>query len=95
MVDEQPDPTARVAQIQEHRGLDALAGGRKLSDFETKNRAGAAAAPKAKKAAGKKKRGGTVKYRDDAGHTWSGFGPKPGWFKQALAAGKTPESMAV
>jgi DNA-binding protein H-NS len=76
---------------------DALASGKKLSDFETRNRSGVglAAAPKTRKAAPKKKRGGTVKYRDDAGHSWSGFGPKPGWFKQALAAGKTPESMAV
>ena len=38
---------------------------------------------------------GGVYRSDDAGHTWSGFGPKPGWFKQALAAGKTPESLAA
>lgn len=36
-----------------------------------------------------------VKYKDDAGHTWSGFGPKPGWFKEALAAGKTLEELAA
>lgn len=41
------------------------------------------AAPKARPA------GGRIKYRDDAGHTWSGFGPKPKWFAEALAAGKT------
>jgi DNA-binding protein H-NS len=33
--------------------------------------------------------GGRIKYRDEAGHTWSGFGPKPKWFAEALAAGKT------
>ena len=37
----------------------------------------------------------TVKYRDSAGHAWSGRGPKPGWFKAALASGKTPEQLAV
>lgn len=37
----------------------------------------------------------TVKYKDEAGHTWSGFGPKPGWFKEALVSGKTPEELAA
>ncbi|UEC01650.1 H-NS histone family protein [Burkholderia vietnamiensis] len=34
---------------------------------------------------------GRIKYRDDAGHTWSGYGRKPQWFLTALASGK-PES---
>ncbi len=32
---------------------------------------------------------GRIKYKDDAGHTWSGYGPKPKWFTEALANGKT------
>jgi DNA-binding protein H-NS len=32
---------------------------------------------------------GRVKYKDDAGHAWSGYGPKPKWFTEALASGKT------
>ena len=36
---------------------------------------------------------GTAKYRDDAGNTWSGRGPKPKWFKAALQAGKTPDDL--
>lgn len=32
---------------------------------------------------------GRIKYKDDAGHTWSGYGPKPKWFTEALASGKT------
>jgi DNA-binding protein H-NS len=36
---------------------------------------------------------GTAKYRDDAGNAWSGRGPKPKWFKAALAAGKTPDDL--
>ncbi|EPD43267.1 MULTISPECIES: H-NS family nucleoid-associated regulatory protein [Delftia] len=31
---------------------------------------------------------GRIKYKDDAGHTWSGYGPKPKWFTEALASGK-------
>lgn len=36
---------------------------------------------------------GVVKYKDDAGNSWSGFGPKPRWFTEALASGKTPEDL--
>lgn len=38
---------------------------------------------------------GKPKYRDDAGHAWSGKGPRPGWFKAALASGKTLEDLTV
>ncbi|WP_406625405.1 H-NS family nucleoid-associated regulatory protein [Acidovorax sp. SDU_ACID1] len=34
-------------------------------------------------------RTGRIKYRDDAGHTWSGYGRKPQWLVAALASGKT------
>ena len=43
----------------------------------------------------KKKMKSTVKYRDDAGHAWSGRGPKPGWIKDAMAAGKTLEQLTA
>jgi DNA-binding protein H-NS len=36
---------------------------------------------------------GTIKFKDSAGHTWSGRGPKPGWFKEALAQGKTLDDL--
>jgi DNA-binding protein H-NS len=38
-----------------------------------------------------------AKYRhpENSGITWSGRGPQPGWFKDALQGGKTPESMAL
>jgi DNA-binding protein H-NS len=36
-----------------------------------------------------------IKYRDDAGHSWSGMGRKPRWFIEALASGKSePELRA-
>lgn len=67
--------------------------------------AGAAGGTGAPKVRGKrgpyKKRGeaaaakptGTAKYRDADGNTWSGRGPKPKWFKAALAAGKSPDDL--
>lgn len=36
------------------------------------------------------------KYRDPAtGKTWTGRGKRPGWFVQALGAGKQPEELAA
>jgi DNA-binding protein H-NS len=31
----------------------------------------------------------TVTYADNAGHVWSGMGPKPRWLKDSIAAGKS------
>lgn len=50
-------------------------------------------APRATKARAKGKSGGVVMYRDEAGHTWSGRGRRPGWFVAALAAGKKAEEL--
>ena len=34
-----------------------------------------------------------AKYRDAAGNTWVGRGPRPAWFKAALASGMTEEQL--
>jgi DNA-binding protein H-NS len=58
-----------------------------------------AKAPKAKPARpaqkAAKKRPSAVKYRDDAGHSWTGMGPMPGWLKAALAAGQSLDALTV
>jgi DNA-binding protein H-NS len=33
----------------------------------------------------------TAKYKDDAGNSWTGRGPKPGWLRTAIEAGKSLE----
>ena len=75
---------------------DALAAGKSLQDFAV----GGAAKPKANGvgAVGKKvgahklrKGAGKTKYKDDAGHRWSGFGPQPRWLKDAVAGGRDIE----
>ena len=63
---------------------DALATGKSLEDFLVngagKASATAATAPSKKTGARKRRKGaGKVKFRDGAGHGWSGFGPQPGW----------------
>lgn len=36
------------------------------------------------------------KYKDPASDkTWTGHGKRPGWFVQAMAAGKTPQDLAL
>ncbi|WP_208512110.1 H-NS histone family protein [Variovorax paradoxus] len=58
-------------------------------------RPAAAAKPAARK--GRKGRkaaaGNAPKFRDDQGNVWSGRGPRPGWFKAALEAGKSPDEL--
>jgi DNA-binding protein H-NS len=36
-----------------------------------------------------------VKYRDEAGNTWGGRGPRPAWLRTALTAGKQLSDFAV
>ena len=51
----------------------------------------AKAKPKAVKGAGSAP--SRVKYKDEAGNAWSGYGRKPKWFVEALAGGKTAEQL--
>jgi DNA-binding protein H-NS len=71
-------------------GIQARAG----NGASTKAKAPKTKPPKpAQKAA--KKRPSAVKYRDDAGHSWTGMGPMPGWLKAALAAGQSLDALTV
>jgi DNA-binding protein H-NS len=70
---------------------DALAAGRTLEEFTT---AGVSSKPKSTKPKASKKKSKVI-YRDQAGHTWSGMGPRPRWLKEALDAGKTLEEMTA
>lgn len=36
-----------------------------------------------------------VRYRDDAGHEWSGRGPRPQWLRDALASGRSLEDFVA
>ena len=63
-----------------------LASGLSLESF-------ASSEPAPRKA--KKKFKSIVKYRDGAGHQWTGFGPKPGWLTAALESGTTLEQLAA
>jgi DNA-binding protein H-NS len=47
------------------------------------------------KAKAKAKLESAAKYQDAQGNRWGGRGPKPGWVKAALAAGRTLEQLAA
>lgn len=69
---------------------EALAAGKTLEEFATASASTKGAAPAAKKKIGTKRKAKQA-YKDQAGNTWSGFGPKPRWLREALEAGSTLE----
>jgi DNA-binding protein H-NS len=82
---------------------DALGAGRSIEEFRVGSRTGSkssasesgeATAPVVVRARKKAKRTAKSRYADDAGNSWSGFGPKPKWLKAALDAGKSLEDLA-
>lgn len=46
-------------------------------------------------ARGRVKSDAAPKFRDEAGNTWGGRGPRPQWLRDALGAGKTLQDFAV
>lgn len=54
-----------------------------------------AAKAKVKRGGARKAARGVAKYRDEAGNTWGGRGPRPAWLRNALAAGKQLSDFAV
>ncbi len=75
---------------------DALAAGHTLDEFQqkqlTRRKAGATAA--SGKSTVKRQGAGRAKY-GDGNRTWSGFGPQPGWLKEAIASGRSLEEFRV
>ena len=82
---EAKDVIARIKEAIAHYGLTAadlgLAGNSR------------ARGPDAGSVRGGVKTDSKVKYRDEAGNTWSGHGRRPKWFIDAVANGKTPEQL--
>lgn len=84
---------------------EALAAGRQLEDLtngaDRADRTVQAGAGQAKaSAAGKTskpmaKRKAKAQYRDEAGNTWGGMGPRPRWLREAIASGTSLESLRV
>ena len=76
---------ARIKEAIEHYGLTAE------DLFATSGARSARNASPVKKG----RRGGVPKYQSADGHTWSGVGKRPGWFVEALNAGKSAKELLV
>lgn len=64
--------------------------------LQGRGRVAAKAATRRKGAKAGKGRGAQqVKFRDEAGNTWGGRGPRPRWLREALASGKELKDFAV
>ena len=85
---------ARIKVAIEHYGLTAADLGFSGRATKTVKPVVKVVAKKARKKAAKRTTG-VIRYRDDAGHTWTGNGKRPNWYLAAIEAGKTPESLAV
>ena len=92
------DVIAKVKDAIVHYGLTAadLGFGKAAGQLDKPPAAvGGKPAKKVRKSAVARPAVKVVKYEDDQGHTWGGIGKRPGWFKAALAAGKTAEELLV
>lgn len=81
---EKAEVVAKIRVAVEHYGITAAEIFSATGKSSRKAKAGVK--PKAKVAA-------PVKFKDDAGNTWSGFGRKPKWFADLIAAGKTEDEL--
>jgi DNA-binding protein H-NS len=86
---EVPGVVAKIKEAITHYGLTAADLG--LAPGPTRS------ASKAPRKAVAKNKGASagVKFRDGSGNSWTGRGPRPKWFKEALAAGASLESLQV
>lgn len=84
---------------------DALAAGRSIDEFRSTSgsksslassmeRAQSPASTKKATTKKTKRAPSKINYSDDAGNSWTGRGPKPGWLKAALDSGKTLQDFA-
>lgn len=89
-----PEVVGRIKEAIAHYGLTAADLGLVAAPRKAAKKVRAGAGPSESTARNKPaKKATAIKYRDSTGHTWSGRGPKPKWFKDALAAGATEESL--
>jgi DNA-binding protein H-NS len=95
---EVPSVVQRIKEAIEHYGLTV----EHLFDSKAPKAAPAKAAKAAKaktakpaRKAGAKRPPVPVKFRDDAGNTWTGRGNRPRWLVAALSSGKRIDDFAV
>ena len=84
------DVIARVKEAIEFYGLTAAELG-----FSPSGKLSKVAKPWPRKGPNGSKSVRPPKYRDSAGNTWVGRGPRPQWLRDAMAAGKTLDDFRI
>jgi len=93
---EKAEVVARIKKAIEVYGLTAKDLGLDKPGRAASGKSATTRKPKAgKRGARKAKAAATPKFRDTAGNSWSGRGPRPAWLRTGLASGATLESFAV
>lgn len=99
---EAKEVVGRIKEAIRHYGLTAEDLGLAGKRGEKKAASGAVESTPAKKRAARavtkpaaKKPPSPPKYSNGADKTWSGHGKRPGWFVEAIAAGKRPEDLLI
>jgi len=85
---------ARIREAIDYYGLTAADlgfGRRGLAAAGSKS----SARTRKRKGPGSKRQAGAIRFRDEHGNKWTGHGRQPAWFKEAIAAGKSREDLAV
>lgn len=94
-----PEVVARMKKAIAHYGLTAQQLGLSNGAASASKGKGSTSPGNSKKVSAKNaapvKKASVVIFRDEAGHSWTGFGPRPKWLKDALAAGVPEESLRV
>ena len=85
---------ARIKEAIQHYGLTAADLGFSGRATKAVKVAGKVTVKKARKKATKKP-AGVIRYRGEAGQSWTGHGKRPGWFLAAIESGMKPEELEV
>lgn len=67
--------------------------GKKLVATPAARRGPSKTAPSSLPAKKRRAGAGMIRFKDDSGNTWTGFGPKPRWLTGALAKGKALDDL--
>ncbi|OOG57988.1 H-NS histone family protein [Polaromonas sp. C04] len=84
----------RIKEAIAHYGLTAADLGFSGQTVKAIKATGNLVARKTRKKAAKKP-AGVIRYRDEAGQSWTGHGKRPRWFLAAIESGKTPEDLEI
>ena len=86
---------ARIREAIDHYQLTAADLGFGQAPARKERAPAKPAGKKAGRRTGPRKTTGVIKFRDEAGNTWTGHGKRPGWFIAAIESGKTREDLEV